>query len=63
MHGGTNAVILSLEPYVIKGGGMNTDERQEYVRPELRSYGAITRLVQSGSGIDFEGSSGMIGMM
>ena len=42
---------------------MNTDERQEYVRPELRSYGAITRLVQSGSGISLEGTSGMIGMM
>ena len=42
---------------------MNTDERQEYVRPELRTYGAITRLVQSGSGASLEGLSGMIGMM
>jgi hypothetical protein len=25
---------------------MTTDERLPYVRPELRSYGAITRLVQ-----------------
>jgi hypothetical protein len=41
---------------------MNTDERQEYVRPELRAYGAITRLVQGGSGISLEGMSGMIGM-
>lgn len=41
---------------------MSTDERQEYERPELRSYGAITRLVQSGSGINSEGASGMIGM-
>ena len=42
---------------------MNTDERQQYVRPELRTYGAITRLVQSSSGISLEGASGMIGMM
>jgi hypothetical protein len=41
---------------------MNTDERKEYVRPELRSYGAITRLVQSSSGVGLEGMSGMVGM-
>jgi hypothetical protein len=41
---------------------MNTDDRQEYVRPELRTYGAITRLVQGGSGVELEGMSGMIGM-
>lgn len=35
---------------------MSTDERLPYVRPELRTYGAITRLVQgmsmgSGDGV------------
>ena len=38
-------------------------ERLQYVRPELRTYGAITRLVQGGSGISAEGMSGMLGMM
>jgi hypothetical protein len=41
---------------------MSTDERQPYVRPELHNYGAITRLVQGGSGIMLEGMSLMIGM-
>ena len=40
---------------------MNT-ERLQYVRPELHTYGAITRLVQGGSGLQFEGMSGMLGM-
>ena len=41
---------------------MNSDERMPYVRPELRTYGAITRLVQGMSGAGLDGSSGMIGM-
>lgn len=41
----------------------NSQERQPYVRPELRCYGAITRLVQGGSGIGIEGmSSHIVGM-
>lgn len=41
----------------------NSQERQQYVRPELRCYGAITRLVQGGSGIGIEGmSSHVVGM-
>jgi hypothetical protein len=28
---------------------MSPEERQPYVRPELRTYGAITRLVQGAS--------------
>ena len=37
-------------------------EKQQYVRPELRAYGAITRVVQGMSGIGLDGSSGMAGM-
>lgn len=29
---------------------MYTDERRTYARPELRHYGAITKLVQGNSG-------------
>ncbi|WP_268750611.1 hypothetical protein [Aeromicrobium sp. Root344] len=32
-----------------------------YVRPQLRSYGAITQVVQGKSGIGLDGSSGKIG--
>lgn len=41
---------------------MSSDERLPYVRPELHTYGAITRLVQGMSGIGLDGTSGMIGM-
>ena len=41
---------------------MTSDERLPYVSPELRTYGAITRLVQGMSGIGIDGTSGMIGM-
>jgi hypothetical protein len=35
----------------------NNDVRHPYVRPELRAYGAITRLVQGMSGLGVDGSS------
>lgn len=35
--------------------------RQPYVRPELRTYGAITRVVQGKSGLGLDGTSGKIG--
>jgi hypothetical protein len=41
---------------------MTTEERKPYERPELRAYGAITRLVQGMSGLGLDGTSGMIGM-
>jgi hypothetical protein len=42
---------------------MTSDERLPYVRPELRTYGAITRLVQGMSGLGLEGLSGMSNSM
>lgn len=42
---------------------MDSEDRREYVRPELRTYGAITRLVQGMSGIGLDGVSGMVGNM
>ncbi|HSI26009.1 MAG TPA: hypothetical protein VK948_01260 [Aeromicrobium sp.] len=42
---------------------MTSDERLPYVRPELRTYGAITHLVQGPSGIGLDGLSGMSNMM
>lgn len=38
---------------------MTANERLPYVRPELRTYGAITRLVQGMSGLGLDGASGM----
>lgn len=32
-----------------------------YVRPQLRSYGAITQVVQGKSGLGLDGTSGKIG--
>ena len=40
---------------------MDSEQGREYVRPELRCYGAITRLVQGMSGIGLDGASGMVG--
>jgi hypothetical protein len=63
---GQAAVMLSRYSNYPCGGCMTSDsdadQRQPHVRPELRTYGAITRLVQGGSGISFEGGSGMVGM-
>lgn len=36
--------------------------RLPYAKPELRAYGAITRLVQGMSGAGLDGLSGMGGM-
>lgn len=40
---------------------MTNDIRLPYVRPELHTYGAITRLVQGMSGVGVDGMSGMVG--
>jgi hypothetical protein len=41
---------------------MTSEERLPYTRPELRAYGAITRLVQGMSGLGIDGNSGMLGV-
>lgn len=41
---------------------MTAEDRLPYVRPELHTYGAITRLVQGMSGLGLDGMSGMAGM-
>jgi len=37
---------------------MATESRPQYSRPELRRYGAITRLVQASSGMMGDGGGG-----